>query len=76
MSGGPERFSGYFAIIGASTLELNGPLGVVDPERTPDNRWSYLAQPCYCDECLGSRVPADWTGGRVVRRWSRCTVPV
>jgi len=54
---------GYCVTIGVSTLELDGPLGEVDLERTLDGgRWSLeLPCDCDCDELLGSGVPADWT---------------
>jgi len=62
VSGGPGR---YCVTVGISTLEMDGPLGEVDLERTLDGgRWS-LELPCDCDcgcdELLGSGVLADWT---------------
>ena len=75
MLGGPERHSGIVTIVGASTLELDGPLGEVDLERTPDGGWSYVALSCDRDERLGicaHRLDLC----RIVRRRSRCTIPV
>jgi len=55
----------YCVTVGVSTLELDGPVGEVDLERTLDGgQWS-LELPCDSDcdydELLGSGVPADWT---------------
>ena len=62
---GPGAALGYCVTVGVSTLELDGPLGEVDLERTLDGgRWGLeLRCDCYCDcdELLGNSVPADWT---------------
>ena len=53
MFGGPEQ---HLGIVGASALELGGPMGKVDSERWLDGGRSSLER-----ELSRSCVPADWS---------------
>jgi hypothetical protein len=48
---------GYCVIVGVSTPELDGPMGVVDLERTLNGGRSCLEMSCHCEELVGSGVP-------------------